>query len=682
MVYFTNRELKILRLMTQKSEGVSINELMHSLDVSKRTVYRELSLLEDTAERLDLKLEKDGKLHRLRGSQEAFQNLLHHLNKPLPIEWVDVEKRQIALLSAIALQVEETFSTATLAEQFDVSTTTIQQDISRLNDILTKYNIQIERTEEQTLFVSGSEVYIRLYLSQILSNEINEFDLFQVLGNNELESVETESQYLLSLVDASILRMVYQAVENEQPEMLSKISDEILLNLLLLVTISLVRLEQNHKINHLHSIDHNQLFPYMQQILSIVKVFDTTYKELLNTTELSFFAMQMRGVNVRKNHSIFQKTYDMELGFNIKYLIQLVSSEFHINFNKDSVLYHDLINHIGAALKRLEMNLPEIENTVLVKLKQQYPKLYSIVEEKLIEVFSPAIFSEQEIGYVVTHFASSFEKHGYSRDLKILVVCASGIGTSKILKTRLERSIPEINHIDVLRAVDLTEVDVDQYEIIFSTIALSGFNYDYTLINPILDDKEIETIKHRLSQYPRMEKIKTDAIHPLKPTVSFSKIKNLIKLADQVIADFEVIEIAEEFDSVPDYIDSYFNEDKELQVKLKKRLQNSPLAIPDSGIMLLHTTDEQYEQPVLKLHHLKHPLEAMGMDRQPTQVDCIIVMLGAETMDELTTEFLGKISSSIIEEEDYMKIYQTGTTADIQKLFEYLSVEIIEQLLK
>lgn len=681
MVYFSNREMKILRLMTQKSDGVSIDELMRSLDVSKRTVYRELSLLEDTTNSLDLKLEKEGKLHRLRGSDQAFHNLLHQLNEPLPIEWIDVEKRQIALLSAIALQTEATFSTTILAELFGVSITTIQQDISRLNEILTKYNIQIERTEAQTLFVSGSEVYIRLYLSQILSNEINEFDLFQVLGNNDLDFIETESQYLLSLIDTSVLRMTYQAVENEQPEIISKISDEILLNLLLMVTISLMRLEKKQTIKTLHLVDHNQLFPYMQQILSIVKVFEDKYKELLNTTELSFFAMQIRGVNVRKNHSIFQKTYDMELGFNIKYLIQLVSSEFHINFNKDNVLYHDLINHIGAALKRLEMNLPEIENEVLVKLKGQYPTLYSIVEEKLIEVFSPAIFSEQEIGYVVTHFASSFEKHGYSRDLKILVVCASGIGTSKILKTRLERSIPEIEHIDVVRAVDLNEVDVDQYEIVFSTIALSGFNYDYTLINPILDDQEIEAIKQRLSQYPVMEKMTKKSRQPTKTSNSFSKIKKLVQLADQVINDFEVIEIDEQYESISDYIDAYFNEDETLKEKLKARLKSSPLAIPGSGIMLLHTTDELYELPVLKLHHLKYGLEAMGMDRQPTTVNRIIVMLGSETMDELTTEFLGKISSSIIEEEDYMKIYQTGRTEAIQKLFEHLSVEIIEQLL-
>lgn len=153
-------------------------------------------------------------------------------------------------------------------------------------------------------------------------------------------------------------------------------------------------------------------------------------------------------------------------------------------------------------------------------------------------------------------------------------------------------------------------------------------------------------------------------------------------MANQIIEDFEVIEIREPYETTSDYIDVYFNDNQRLADKLKNRLSRSPLAIPDSGIMLLHTTDDSMTQPVLKLHHLDHALEAMGMDRQLTKVNRIIVMLGSESMDELTTEFLGRISSSIIEEEDYMKIYQNGEEKDIKKLFEHLSVEMLEQLLQ
>lgn len=584
VVYLSNREMKILRLMTQKLEGVSLEDLMRILEVSKRTVYRELAGLEDTIKAFDLELNKEGKFYRLLGEQAGFLKLEHHLKSPLAIEWIDVVKRQIAIFTTIALQTEAKYTQTDLADIFAVSQTTIQQDLSSLNEVISKYNILVDSTKDHLLYVSGNEVYIRLYLSQVLSSEINEFDFFQALSNHSADSIETESQYLLDLIDQETMQMVYRALEQAQPEIVEKIADDILMNFVLMMTISLMRLERGAHINTAYPTDYNKLFPYMQQVLAIVKVFETSYKSMLNMTELSFFAMQLRGMNVRKSHSIFQQTYDMELAFNIKYLIKLVSNEFKFNFNMDSVLYHDLINHIGAALKRLELLLPEMENSVLTKLKQEYSTLYAIVEEKLIEVFSPAIFSEQEIGFVVTHFASSYEQHGRRTNLRVLVVCASGIGTSKILKTRLERSIPEIENIDVVRAIDLKEVDVSSYEIVFSTIVLSGFDYEYSLIDPILDEQEIKTIKERLRKHPKAKinnPIKSTPKIPL--TVSFDKVKQLVKIVDRVVEEFKVIAVEQSFESIAHYIDFTFEENFTIKEKINQRLKSSPLGYSRYG---------------------------------------------------------------------------------------------------
>lgn len=676
----------MLRLLREHAEGVSMKEFMHSLDVSRRTVYRELSTVEDTIKQKDLRIEKEGKLYRLAGDEADLEELFVHLQEPLDLEWQDVKKRKIAILALIILQTDKGFTSKALAEKFHTSLSTIQQDIIDLNKVLAKYKIEINRTEDQTFFIVGSEVYLRLYLSQVMTNEINEFDFLQVLDENKPALIETESQYLLSLIDVSILQMVYSAIERQNPDLLDKIADDILMNFILLLTITIMRLKHEHAVKTFDSMDHNQLFPYVQQILSIVKVFDVKHKEKLNTAEVSFLAMQLRGMNTQQNHSIFQQSYDMELGFNVKYLTQLVSLDFGFNFNQDDVLYQDLINHIGAALKRLELDLPEIENEVLRKLKKEYPKLYAIVEEKLIEVFSPAIFSEQEIGYVVTHFASSFEKHGYAKDYKVLVVCSSGIGTSKILKTRLERSIPDIEHIDVVRAVDLVNVDIYPYEVIFSTIPLTGFEYPYTLIDPILDEQEIEMIKQRLTQRSRMEKMIRQPDKEAKPLlntkVSFDEMKQFVKMSSSIIDSFEFVYLNEDYTNLEEYINSEFKSNPQLKEKLNRRLNSSPLAIPNTGLLLLHTTDSSIQQPILKIQALKKPLDAMGMDRKLMFVHRILLMLGPKNMEKMTTDYLGAISSSLIENETYMEIYKTGSAEDLKKLFEHLSVELLTKLLE
>ena len=119
-----------------------------------------------------------------------------------------------------------------------------------------------------------------------------------------------------------------------------------------------------------------------------------------------------------------------------------------------------------------------------------------------------------------------------------------------------------------------------------------------------------------------------------------------------------------------------------LKNKLKQRLNESSLAIPSTGIMLLHTKDESVKTPSIELHHLKKPIRTTGMDQQPTQVHRVIVMLAPEDMDELTTEFLGAISSSIIEKEEYTKIYQKGNTQELKELLEHISVNTLQKMLK
>lgn len=111
-------------------------------------------------------------------------------------------------------------------------------------------------------------------------------------------------------------------------------------------------------------------------------------------------------------------------------------------------------------------------------------------------------------------------------------------------------------------------------------------------------------------------------------------------------------------------------------------MNESPLAIPNTGIILLHTTDSSIKTPSVELYNLEKKIPAIGMDRQPTEVNRMILMLAPEEMDELTADFLGAISSSIIEREDYTKLYQKGSYFDLKELLEYISVDVLKNLMK
>ena len=82
-MYISNREKNILELLLDQKSGVTINYLSEKLDVSTRTVYRELSSLESTLAQYQIKLDKSAEGYYLRGNQVFIDELKSELTDSL-----------------------------------------------------------------------------------------------------------------------------------------------------------------------------------------------------------------------------------------------------------------------------------------------------------------------------------------------------------------------------------------------------------------------------------------------------------------------------------------------------------------------------------------------------------------------------------------------------------------------
>ncbi|GAA3330950.1 hypothetical protein GCM10020331_085530 [Ectobacillus funiculus] len=78
-------------------------------------------------------------------------------------------------------------------------------------------------------------------------------------------------------------------------------------------------------------------------------------------------------------------------------------------------------------------------------------------------------------------------------DIKALVICSSGIGTSKMLATKLRQAFPELQQVRNISLFELPQMDINEYPLIISTISLPDFFYgEYIIVSPILTKDEIE----------------------------------------------------------------------------------------------------------------------------------------------------------------------------------------------
>src|SRR5699024_699511 len=138
-----------------------------------------------------------------------------------------------------------------------------------------------------------------------------------------------------------------------------------------------------------------------------------------------------------------------------------------------------------------------------------------LLEDAVEHIYPDIIFPDDEIGYLVFHFAAALLKDETTANFRALVICSSGIGTSKILATRLKQHIPEIKHVKNMSMFDVDESIMEQNDIMISTIPLPDVTQDYILTSPMLTEDEIGKIRHiiRKKRRTRTDSPVKDASH-------------------------------------------------------------------------------------------------------------------------------------------------------------------------
>ena len=76
--------------------------------------------------------------------------------------------------------------------------------------------------------------------------------------------------------------------------------------------------------------------------------------------------------------------------------------------------------------------------------------------------------------------------------ISVLVVCSTGIGSSKMLRSRLEREFSDINVNKIISLHKLHDEKLDQYDFIISTVPLDLNESKYLCVSHLLNEEEKE----------------------------------------------------------------------------------------------------------------------------------------------------------------------------------------------
>ena len=651
---FNEREKLILQILLKNiGEALSIKEIAKATKIKERTLYREIKNLEDSLQRLGIELVKEKSRYILKGNVSSLDSSLFETNFE---DYAYSTETRLTLILCFLILNEDT-SIKDISEKLMLSYNTVASTITTIEKILFDYKLTLIRKKGQGIEIEGKEVDRRVLLISLLCNEISDEEFFTRLNNRDILS----SNPFIKFLNFDLIKKVFY--ENKHLDVFNLYTDSSIKKILISLNVVFLRISYTTEIKeNFTAQEYNSIISLLNASKEIVD-FDIT------EDIIQFLIKILKTCRLIEQLSYFNDKYSYTLVYKISLLIKYVSEKMNVDFTQDTNLSSGLIAHVESAIKRHQMNLTEENDELLEFVLKNYNELYLIIKSELLVVFDEINFNSTELSYIVIHFASSFEQIYRKNFIRALVICASGIGSSKILGSQIRKNIPEIKNLEYTIPSKVTKSLVNNYDVVISTIELEQ-DIDYLLIPTILKEKDISLIQERIlasRSFKRNDFVKSENSFNIDKLGSACQI--ILKNTEYIVAD-NTKNNKEILDNIFENSTLVINNKKEIVDSLLNRHNKSSVVIPNTDIALFHTLDKGLAEPFIIICSLNNVLamkDAMGEEQR---VEYFIIMVSPNEQEY--TELLSQISIAILDD----KIFGEALTSK-NKNFILTKVELI-----
>lgn len=504
MEVLTSRQIDFIKLMLEESEYKPIKYFTEKLNVSDKTLQKDLKVIGNYISKFNVKIEaKRGYGILIDKKSSSNIEFINSLNINLKDKNnVSVDQRRVEILKMLLLNSNSRTSINQLSEKYYVSKTSIVNDLKYIEEWLKKYNIVLSKTLEGTK-IRGKETDIRKAIADLLENildESNEEDKPSDITRIELTTFST----LLNIFDLDSIMFIEQIIWQLEKNLDYTISQPYYINLITHILICIKRLKEG-----------NQIESKEDKIKLLDDLNEKVYKNVINLTD----KIQKRyGVSINNEETYYIYKYIVSSGFGnsldsnmlisenyvntseevTNMMIDIMSEFLNINLREDELLQKGLLLHIKPMLNRLNYDI-QIKNPLLKEIKERFSEILGLCRLS-IKLMSPYYninnISIDEISYIATYFQAALERSINNK--RVLVVCHSGYGTSQLLSTRLKRAFPQWTIVDIVSVHRLSEIDITDIDFIVSTVDIDIKDKMHIVVSALLMDRDINNIKNIL----------------------------------------------------------------------------------------------------------------------------------------------------------------------------------------
>lgn len=477
-------------------EFVTIDKLAEKLQLSPRTIRTLLNELEEELLQNGCELRRE----RNKGAKLDITNLKKYeifYKKTAHTQIPNSGEQRIDYILALFFSTHEFIKIDDLCDQLFVSRKTVSMDLKSVEEYLNRYQIALERKPYYGIKMRGDEFAFRLCLSSIFY-ERDHFWFRPIY--DEFEEPEIIRKQLLE----STQKLGYTIYETD------------ISNMVLQIQIALYRFKMGAEIS-MEEVDSKEWL--QESDIKVAKMcalgLENTVSMLLPISEIKYLAIHLSGKKKLLTTGSENLVIDREVNQLVNEMLENVHKVFNLDLTSDFELNTSLKKHMVALRIRLQYHL-KLENPILKEIKEEYSFPYAVATQAatVLSEYFHVMVSEDEIGYLAVCFALSLERHKQSRKRNILLVCASGEGTSKLFEYRFKETFKDyLNTVETCDITSLPTRDFSQIDYIFTTVpipfpipvAIYQVQYffdkhNFNQVKWILEDHQLESIKQYFSE--------------------------------------------------------------------------------------------------------------------------------------------------------------------------------------
>ncbi|MGG6310948.1 BglG family transcription antiterminator [Paenibacillus macerans] len=699
----TARQKQILNLLLGRKSGMTAAEIAAEIGVSVRTVHRELDDIEKSLAFFGLVLHRKSGTGISIWSDSGESDEGERLKEARRLLLIDNpsdysgEERKIWLICRL-LEEQEPCKLFTLAHGLTVTVATISSDLDEVEPWALRFGLELVRRRGYGVEMVGDENGKREALCQLAADHLDYSDL---IGGSLESQGSSAITRLLTVIGTENLMTVENTLWEMNWDWTEHLSENAYTQLLIHLSVSMNRIKEGRLVaGSGRPVSAGSEEREESETIRFARSLAEKLGIRFPPEEIDYMIGMF---NRAKEASPDLVQADLELVETVYRLTENVVRRTGIPFQEDRLLRSGLLEHMSSAFKRIREG-SRIRNPLLGAIRKDYEELFGIVREAMDESIADLEVPDEEIGFLVMHFGASIERlNQLGRNVRAILVCSSGLSSSKLLATRLAKEMPQIEVLGNVSWYEAKRLPEEDYDLIISTIDLPLPENRYVKLSPLLTDEDSErllryvqstTLKSR-KPVTEAEPVKTRAFEMLRTmTATLTEVVNLldefavneldnagfslrdtVKAAlermnrkDDSLADFGEVLSSLEPEEEP-IGDKVVSDVQAVADRLLEREKMASQVIPGTSLALFHTRTRFVNYRKLALFRLKEPVVLDG----DTEVSAILFMLAPRELPRESLEVLSEISAMLLKPE-LVELLETG---ERQAIRNYLAAELL-----